>query len=249
MKLLLTLTFILSTILISSQEDYYNEKLYDSLSKLSTIELVDMAKSGYDFNKAIAIYPEYNEDENAEQTFYTSTAFQSVTHGYGYWCDDELKELVYGIATHSKEKLLHPFYFFNDPCGDRVSDILIYYSLLKSKDYFTSEIEFEEIIDIYYYGYAGARGDLKNDEGKTPLMYAIAFGYEKSISKLLKQKLDLSIEDKEGKNVLIYACEQDNLALIKRFINTKVPAKTSKLSAIDHCISKDAKKLLKKYKN
>lgn len=249
MKTLTILCLILSINYTKAQDDFYNEKLSDSLRALSTTELLEMAKSGYDFNEPISIYEEYDIDGEPTGEDYIHTAFQEVTHPYGYWCDDNSKELIYGLVTHSEKKLLHPFYFFNDPCGERVTDILIYYSLLKEKGYFNSEKEFEEIIDIYYYGYNGDRGDLKNDHGKTVLMYAIEFGYQKSIDLLLKEKLDLSLEDNSGMNVLMYACQQDNIELINKLINKKVPSqsKTTKVNALDYCQSKTAKKLVKKY--
>jgi hypothetical protein len=243
------LTMLTCLCITSNAQDYYNEALYDSLKNLSNEALIDMAKSGYDFNTPISIYEQFDEEGEVIGMGEPHTAFQQVTHSYGFYCDDSIKPLIYGLIEHSEKQLINPLYFTDDPCGERVSDILEYFSLLKRKAYKVDENTFKELLSIYYDPYDD-RDNYQNEVGKSPLMYAIEFGYVQSIEKMLKNNKDINLADHNGQSLLMYACASDNIALINTILKKKPKLNTDKegKEVIEYCISPQAKDLIKKYK-
>ncbi|MCP4441196.1 MAG: ankyrin repeat domain-containing protein [Aureispira sp.] len=229
--------FFISTTFINAQSFEENQARVYQLDTFTTAQWKAHIDAGNDMNEVL-----YMEGK----TEYT--VFNLFAHGYGFYCQDDRKDLVYQVVKTTKKPLITPFFFLDDACWERAKDVMEYYSLLIEHEHKLKEADFKSVYDTYF-SHEDTR-DYVDLEKKTMLIYACQFDYTKTAQQIIKTaKKSLNHVDKTGKNALFYACENGNLTLIKSLIDKGIKVdrkdKTGK-KAIDYCKSKDAQKVLKK---
>src|SRR5690606_15436188 len=142
---------------------------------------------------------------------YECTTFMVLAHNYGYYCDDNSKNAVFYMVENSETPLFNPFFFLNDACWERISDVWVYFELLMANNHSVTESDFHEIEIAYYLDHV----NYKNETGKTILMYACQFGYSESVERIIKGLADVNLTDNQRKTALMYACEYGDLGTIK----------------------------------
>jgi hypothetical protein len=222
MKKITLIIGLVLTNLLSFAQDFSNDELLQKLENMSNEELIAYIKAGNNVNEVVSRY--------GDQEY---TAFSSVFHAYGFYCNDEKKEALYTALQMAKEPIKNTLFFLNDPCFNRRNDIGEYYSLLVKHNHGVSEKEFDSIINTYFISSFGepnptdsasiARVNFQNEKGKTILMYAAEFGYTKSIKKLLANKADITLKDKSGKTALDYAKLNGNAEIITLMTPASTP--------------------------
>lgn len=198
----------------ANSQDYYNAELADSLADFSDKQWLSLIDSGYDMNTILSSNGNNDDDK--------WTVFQDYAHSYGYYCQDDRKKHIFKIIANSEEDIINPFFFMNDACGERSSDILEYFSLLHSKEHpDANEKKFQEILEVYFH-IEQKDGEWKKDYngrdklGKTPLMYAAEFGYSDAVKFLVKNGAKVNVKDKNGKTAVDYTTDKKIKKLIKK---------------------------------
>lgn len=247
-KYLVLLLCLVTTTSLQAQEIYKEEKLAE-IDKMRNADIIKAIEDGQNVTEVLY---KAGEDE--------STFFSSAAHAYGFYCNDDYKEAVYYMVTKSDGKIKEPFFFMDDPCGERISDILEYYDHLRNNKYKLKLAQFRAIRDIYYDGYenkedpeysVAAQYDYQNEKDRTILMYAAKYNFLSEIKFLLKQKVKVNLQDEEGKTALMYAMESKNPAIISKLLEAgadpKIKDKAGQ-AAKNYTEERRLKKLLRKKK-
>lgn len=109
--------------------------------------------------------------------------------------------------------------------------VTLLYKVLRQKNY--EPENFKRIAEFLIKN--GADVNIADDEGDTPLLYAVQYCYisqkldTRNIDLLLKYKADVKVVNKDGESVLYYLCaeKKPDLNLIKKFIKLGAPINTS----------------------
>lgn len=229
--------FFIATSYINAQTFEENEARVYQLDTFTTAEWAAHIAAGNDMNEVL-----YLEGKDKY------TAFHTFAHSYGYYCQDDQKDLVYQVVKTTKKPLIDPFFFLNDACWERAKDVMEYYSLLLEHGHELKEADFKQVYNVYF-NFEETRGyvDLAK---KTILIYACQFDYTNTAQQIIKaDKNKLNHTDETGKNALFYACENGNLVLIKALINKGINVGSEDNTGkkiVEYCKTKEAKKAIKK---
>jgi len=237
MKNLALSFFMLLLSLPTVGQDNY---LRDSLDSLSPEECLHYVTMNRDYNRIVF--------SDADST-YTTTVFEHLAHGFGYYNQPDTLGIVGYMVTHSKERIQNPYFFLADPAPSKVDTILEYFSLLHDNNQQATLNDFENIINTFYVRFPPESGlDYQNIAGKTVLMYACSFQYGAFVDQLLKEKVNPNLADKSGKTALMYACSTDNKSIIKALMAAGAKKDISDESgkkAKDYCLTTATRKLVK----
>lgn len=192
-KILIFSFFVSATLTLDAQKIYKEAKI-DSINQLSAEQLKAFVDAGNDMNEIL-----YSEEDSE----YYSTVYTEVAHSYGFYCVDDTKELIYYILMNFKNPIQRPFFFLDDACSERKSDILEYFKLLKQYNHGVTQEDFETLYNFYYQDV-----NYVNELGKTALMYACEFDYKNMVKRILKDGAKAKTEDSNGKTAFDY-CTSD----------------------------------------
>lgn len=187
----------------SAQEESYQEYL---------------TRRNRDLFAKVKKYVEQDSNVNAPTGIYDITYFQYQVWGFGYYCDTSL----FPIVTYMVEKqspIREPFWFTNDYCPESGHYIFRYVQLLLDNGNVLENKDLFKLVDLYYFTpYGGDYPDLNDLDyyGKTPLMYACAFGNKPLVRYLLQKGADKKVLSSEGKKAFAYCRTKAMKRYLKR---------------------------------
>ena len=214
----------------------------DSLKALSQSEFLDYLHRGGDINEVLQTYNDGSK----------LTVFEMIAHDFGYNCNSDDNEFIYQIVTTAGKPIENPLFFMNDPCPEKVKDILEYYLFLARYNHAVTEKDFKRVWETYFNRFWYADINYRDTYGKTLLQVACELNYQESVIGLLNKNADPSPADAVGMTALMHACIADNLRIIELLLAKGADTRTRDdfgTTAVGYCISDSAIKMVEKVFN